>query len=184
MSRKYYSIEDDLSIDDRWMVGELNLPEDFAWDDVESKSSVGAVDWRINILLDGQPLDVTVIDFGLIMAKRTFIDLLPANEIEYREVKVNKYRGKEKFYLIAFKNIIDCVDKTKSKYTLWEEGNDIRPDLAGTFKSIAKLRIDYKKVYPHSIFIVKDYEVARIVSQEVKEQFEERGLTGITFTEV
>lgn len=184
MSKKYYYMEDDLSVDDRWMLGELNLPEDFAWDDIESKSLIDAVNWQINILLKGEPLDVTIIDFGLIMAKRNFIDLLPANEIDYREVKINKFKGKEKFYLIAVKNSIDCVDRIKSEYTLWEEGNHIRPDLAGKFESITKLRIDYKKVAPYSIFRVKDYEVFRIVSQDVKERFEEKGLTGITFIEV
>jgi len=51
MSNKYYQIEDDLSIENRWMVGELSLPVSFAWDDIESKSLIDAVNWKINVLL-------------------------------------------------------------------------------------------------------------------------------------
>ena len=184
MSNKYYQIEDDLSIENRWMVGELNLPVSFAWDDIESKSLIDAVNWKINVLLKGDPLDVTVIDFGLLMVKKSFIHLLPANEIDYKQIKIKNDKGGDIFYLLAVKNIIECVDRNKSEYTLWEDGNDIRPDLAGKYKSIYKLRINYKKVTPFSILIVKEYKFFRIVSKEVKEQFEKQKLKGITFIEV
>lgn len=184
MSKKYFKIEDDLGIDNRWMLGNLNLPESYAWDDIESKSLINTVDWSIEILVPGNPLDVTIIDFGLIMANNRFLQLLPSEEIEYKQIKIKNYKGKDPYYLVGVKNAIECVDKKKSKYKVWKKNNNIRPDLAGMYEYFTDLRIDSTKAGSYSIFIVKGYEVAKIVSEEVINQYNMHKLTGINFTGV
>jgi hypothetical protein len=180
----FYEIEDDLNIDNRWMLGNLNLPEDYAWNDIESQSLINTVDWTIEILLPGSPLDVTIVDFGLIMANKRFINLLPVEEVEYKTIKILNYKGNDTFYLVAVKNIIDCIDKDKSKYKLWKENNNIRPDLAGQYEYFTELKLKTEKIAGYSIFIVKGYESTRVVSEEVKNKFQEYNLKGITFRSV
>ncbi|MEP7377911.1 MAG: DUF1629 domain-containing protein [Chitinophagaceae bacterium] len=184
MSKKYFKIEDDLEADNRWMLGNLNLPENIAWDDIEAKSLVDIVDWTIEIFVPGDPLDVTVIDFGLLMATKQFIDLLPSNEIEYNEIKVKNFKSHNRYFLISVKNSIDCVDKKKSRYKIWEANNEVRPDLAGQYEYFTQLRVDPKKIYPYSICLVKGYEVVRLISEEIRDKFEMLKLKGIKFSDV
>ena len=184
MSSLFYRIGDDLTIPDRWMVGKLNLPDHYAWDDIESKSLIHSVNWTAEIVIPGKPLDVTLIDFELIMATKKFISLLPPSEIEYKEIKIKNHRSSELYYLMAIKNAVECIDKKKSKYELWEENNEIRPDLAGEYKWVTELKVDPKKITPLSICRVKGYEGVRIISNNIRNKFLALKLRGINFIEV
>lgn len=184
MPSQFYGIEDDLGVPDRWMVGNLNLPDHYAWDDIESKSLINSVNWTAEILMPGDPLDVTLIDFGLIMTTKKFISLLPVFEIEYKEIKIKNYKSKEPYYLLVVKNAVECVDAQKSKYKLWEVNNEIRPELAGKYEYFTELKVDPKKITPLSICTLKGYEVVRVVSKDVRDKFLALKLRGINFSEV
>lgn len=184
MRPEYYRILSDFDLEDSWMLGNLNVPDDMAWDEIEMNDYILSQDWTIDVLLDGTPMDVTIVDFDLMVVRRSFLDLFKKDEITFKEVSIFGKSINESFYLMGTKLDIECIDEIASNFELWEENNEIRPDLAGKYKYFSKIRIDIAKTMGVSFFRVKGYETAKIVGKEIVERYIALGLSGIKFEPV
>lgn len=78
----------------------------------------------------------------------------------------------EKFWILNVTTRVACVDETQCEVLKWGP-EDARPDRIGSYRSISNLKIDPRDVDGH-IFRVKGWEVAMIVSDEVR-----RALIGV-----
>ena len=61
---------------------------------------------------------------------------------------------------------------------------DGRPEKTGKYRAVAGMRIDPSKVGDAKIFRTWGWDIALIVSEEIKEALERIGATGMRFKEV
>lgn len=182
----YYRILDNLEIKKRWFLGEINFPEegDF-WNYVmatiikEPPSNL-----KVRVKVKGKKLDFTFGQFEVIVVNQKVADLF--NDKEVQKIPIQIEGESESYFIIITKNEIDAVDREKSIYELWEKDNTIRPDLAGGFCVIMKMIVDPFKIkdITITIFRLKYYGVAVIVSEKFKNNFERLNLKGIEFKKV
>lgn len=81
---------------------------------------------------------------------------------------------------------VECVDESRSEFKLLTPDDPVRPDLAGEYSGFFKLVIDKAKASAsgHSIFRVARFNVAIIVSAQMKSAIETAKCTGTEFAEV
>jgi hypothetical protein len=91
----------------------------------------------------------------------------------------------EKPYVILVAQLaVECVDKSASEELTYFTEEDNRPNRLGEYKSIGRLRIDRRAAAGHHFFRVKGWEVALIVSEQVRIALEEAHVSGLCFVPV
>lgn len=78
-------------------------------------------------------------------------------------------------------NEVDCLDENFSEFDKFTIDDEVRPDLAGKYKSINKMVLKRDKIPKFGIFRLGKYSVAVIVNESIKNAFEKNGITGIKF---
>ena len=182
---KYYRVLDDLSYSNRWFLGEVNFPDEWEFWDYVTVGKLPSINKELAVEVSekGTPLNLTMGEFEVLIADKSVAELFLDEEILKIPITIIG-RESESYFILVIKKELDCIDREKSIFTLWEEGNDIRPDLAGEYESIPKMIIDVDRTKGLDIFRIKGFNVAVIVSERIKHAFEESGLTGVKFKEV
>ncbi|KAB8027421.1 imm11 family protein [Fluviispira multicolorata] len=114
-----------------------------------------------------------------------FIDCLKAvGETNYQLLPVTVLPEEKSYYILNTLNMIDCVDREQSVFTLWTE-EDNRPDILGDFRGFGKMILDPKKV-PEGVhfFRIKGWEVVTVVTKALVEEFKKRKITGFELISV
>jgi hypothetical protein len=104
-------------------------------------------------------------------------------EVGFAPLKIMN-RDKQDLFLIQIKNIVECVDESKSIFKKFHKNHPVRPDMAGTYEYFEKLVIDKSKTKGHHIFRIKNYEIWVIVSEKIKNEFNRLNIQGAKFVEV
>jgi hypothetical protein len=114
-----------------------------------------------------------------------FINCLNAvGETNYQLIPITVLPEEKKYNILNVLNIIDCVDRENSKFKLWTEA-DNRPDILGDFKRFDKMVLDRSKVpIGVHIFTIKGWEVVRIVTKELVEEFKKNNIKGFNLAPV
>ncbi len=180
---EYFRLLSDLSFDERWYLGDINLGIKEVW-----KFRGGDIidlpkyeDLSLEIDQSGIPLDFTETDadnvpiISLDFAE-CLVDFL--NEIQLIPVKIPK--ESKQYFILVIKNAIDCLDEKESEFLKFEKVNDIRPDLAGNYQVINNLKIDKSKI-TKNIFRLAKYDIVIIVNEKIKQILEDAKLTGLVF---
>jgi len=202
---KYYELEDDLYFESRWHLCRLYDNEGMEFDSREftygNRMDLGpplkCYKWNEDAIVDikpplkltwsreGTPLDFTYTDSVMPVVTEEVAQLLSEftnNNIQRFSVKVD--RMEEEYEIINVLSLADCIDTEGSAIEWWEEGNNIRPDLAGKPHVISNLVIDPTHVGDHHIFRLQEWTLPVIVSEDIKRAFEEARVTGVRFIEV
>jgi hypothetical protein len=79
--------------------------------------------------------------------------------------------------------LIRCIDESASKVQFWKPEDGL-PDMVGKYYAVDNLHIDSAKVGGAKVFRPEGWEVALIISREIKETLEALGTTGAKFEEV
>ena len=206
MVRKYFRIDDDVHLEGRWFLNGLydaagtHLDSrDFtygramnvgpplhvsSWNDEKIIAVVPPL--RVSRRRDGYPLDFTFADGDMpVVTTRVGHILASLAEADIQRFPVQIDQEGSDFEIINVVSLIDCIDVERSEIQWFEEGNDVRPDLAGTPEMITKLIIDPNRVGDQChVFRVEDWDVAVIVSDLVKKALEDAGVSGIRFRQV
>ncbi|MDV2440643.1 hypothetical protein QR665_14360 [Acinetobacter gerneri] len=85
------------------------------------------------------------------------------------------------YYLLIDALRFDCVDETNSEFQKFLENDPVRPDLAGRYRAFFKLIIDPSKTDGADIFRLAHEDSIIIVSQKIKDIYDENQLTGASF---
>lgn len=181
---KYYQLLDDLEIDNRWFIGELeNIEWDF-WQYVKAKplDTIPTKSMPIEMQEKGTPLDFTYSAFEIPIVNQKIKELFSEKDVNFYPVTNKVF--KEDYFLMHILNEVECVDEQNSTFDKYEKDDPIRPDKAGQYKTIYKLKIKKDISYKYDIFRVKYFNVDVIVSERIKNQFEELNLIGVKFKEV
>ncbi|APJ04187.1 imm11 family protein [Silvanigrella aquatica] len=110
-----------------------------------------------------------------------FIECLKnVGEKNYQLIPVSVLPEEKTYYILNILNMIDCVDREKSKFTLWTE-EDNRPDILGDYHSFDEMILD-RKLVPEGvhIFRLKGYEVITVITKELLNEFKKKKITGFT----
>lgn len=88
------------------------------------------------------------------------------------------------YYLLVDYLRSDCVDEANSQFEKYQENDPIRPDFSGRYSYFFKLIIDANKAESYDFFRLSNYYSAILVSQKIKDIYEDNKLQGATFTKV
>ncbi len=116
---------------------------------------------------------------GAYYVNENFINCLKSvGEANYQLFPIKVLPDEKPYYILNILNVIDCVDKEKSKFTLWTE-SDERPDLLGEYYGFDRMILDRSKV-PEGIHIfrVNGYDISAIVTRELVEEFKKHNIKG------
>jgi hypothetical protein len=139
---------------------------------------------RIPIERMGRPLDYSeagvMVPVVHVKAASAFTELAPA-DMQFLPADVE---GQPDPYLILVATrSIRCIDEGASKVQFWKPEDGL-PDMVGKYYAVDALRIDTAKVGNARVFRPEGWEVALIVSRDIKEALEALGTTGAKFEEV
>jgi hypothetical protein len=184
---EYYRLTDDLGIKRRWYLGDLNVDIEDVWN-LRKGRNVNLLiykDLKIEIDQKGTPLDYTCSNADNIpVISDLFVECLYEfmHEIDLIPVAVQNLSTNlsNRFYVMVVKNLIDCVDESRSDFRKFEIDDDVRPDLAGEYRSINILKVDKSKI-SKNIFRLAKYDLVTIVSEKLKKNLEEAKLYGLKF---
>lgn len=180
---QYFRMLNDLDIPNRWFLGEVEFEdEDEFWNYIKA----GVVQEpkkmpTVQIEEEGIPLEFTMGEFELLIVNEKAAKIFDENEVQLIPLGIKHTKSNTKHFLLVIKNELDCIDKEKSEYDVWEEGNEIRPDLAGGYNGFYKMVIDPKLTMDLNIFRIKTFDVAIIVSSIIKNAFESNFIKGVKF---
>lgn len=205
MRRKFYHLENDRGYPGRWHLSDLRDAANVEYDGreftygnrIDSGPPFRLGFWKeegsANVVppltlyrsYEGTSLDFTYTDDSMPVATQRVADILGAivgDDIQRFPVRVDRMnKGYEIINVVA---LADCLDVERSDVTWWEEGNDIRPELAGLPWTVHPVFIDPTRVGDHHMFRIKTYTSPIIVSDVVKKVFEEAQVSGVLFTSV
>jgi hypothetical protein len=186
MSPRFFQLADDLDLPHRWY---LATPIDSRgckvhdWDFIRGMPV--HVDGRLNIPIRvaGRPLDfswallsvpVVHVKVASMLAERApgDVQLIPA-EIAGQP---------EQYLVLVATRLIRCIDEEASKVRFWKPEHGV-PDKVGKYMGMDRLRIDKGRVGKAGVFRPEGWEVALLVSEEIKNAIEDMGVTGARFEE-
>lgn len=205
MTGAYYKLEDDVYLEGRWF---LNGLRDDSGTELDSRDfthgrfmkvspSPSISLWNEEKIIDvnpplrvswsreGKPLDFTYAAHDMPVVTARVADLIAAtaaSDIQRVPVRVDKLD--ETFEIINVISLVDCIDTERSEIQWFEEGNKVRPDLAGTPEMITKLVIDSSRTDGHNVLRPKGWDMVIIVSGFVKDALEAAQVTGVKFRQV
>ena len=108
-----------------------------------------------------------------------FINCLKAvGETNYQLLPIKVLPEEKSYHILNILNIVDCVNREKSKFTLWTE-EDNRPDKLGDFQGFDKMVLDRSKV-PNGVhlFRIKGWRIVAIATRELVEEFKKHNIKG------
>jgi hypothetical protein len=90
----------------------------------------------------------------------------------------------DQHFILNALRVIKCIDDEASEEVQYWTEEDGLPEKVGEYASVFGMRIDTTKVGSAQMFRTWGWEVALIVSEDIKEAFERAGITGAKFKEV
>ncbi|NPD27777.1 imm11 family protein [Corallococcus exiguus] len=90
----------------------------------------------------------------------------------------------ERYYVVNANRRFKCIDEANCREVQIYPPDGAVPERVGEYRSISGLRIDTSKIEDARVFRPMGWELALIVSEEVKEGIERVGNTGVFFNRV
>jgi hypothetical protein len=134
----------------------------------------------------GRPLDFSTAGVGAtpivhVRVASIFGELAP-NDVQLIPVDIKGHP--DQYLILVATKLVRCIDDKASREVLYWKPEDERPDKLGKYRSVAGMRIDRTKVGDAKVFRTWGWDVALIVSEDIKAALERAKLTGVKFTEV
>jgi hypothetical protein len=180
---KYFELNDDINYPNRWYLGDILEVDNW---EISTSKPVGVSNLQIEIVRDGNEMDFTFTEaYGVpIVSKKVkdALDSLP--EITFVPVQILNRDCNTEYFVLIISAAIDCVDDDSSEFQKFEENDPVRPDKAGEYRAFIKLRLNVKKIVDIDVFRLRKFEIAVIVSEQVKNSLEAIGTTGMDLSTV
>lgn len=184
---RYFLLEDDMSMrmQGRWYIGRVTLP-DGSEPYLNAGVRLDEPRWlHASITHIGRVLEFSHTSFGVPLSTPALADALveaAGSDIQIFPITIAEQSG---MMVLNATRSIRCVNEKHSKFQKFTEDDTVRPDLAGQYRYISRLVLD-KAAIPSDahFFRIKDYEIALIVSEAVKNAMERVGCYGAEFTEL
>jgi hypothetical protein len=188
MPHRYFKLTDDVYIAGRWELGEPVAPqgqEVDPWQFTKGRAVHVSERLRVPIKHPGTPLDFSFTSLAtpVVHTKVTtvFSELAP-DDVQFIPVDIASQSAR--FCIFVATRLIQCIDDQRSTEVRYWKPEDGRPEKTGQYRSVYRLRIDPSKVGDAKVFRTWGWDIALIVSEEIKEALERIGATGVRFKEV
>jgi hypothetical protein len=189
MAKRYFDLSDDVHVADRWYLGtptDVSGQAQGSWlftrgEPVQVKDRL-----RVPLYRPGKPLDFSLADAGAIpivhVEVASLLSELAPGDVQLFPVEIAGQP--DHFCLVNVTRRVKCIDDEASEEVEYWLPEDGRPEKTGKYRAVAGLRIDPLKVGDAKVFRPWGWTIALIVSEEIKEALERRGVTGGKFKEV
>ncbi|MGH7953983.1 MAG: imm11 family protein [Limisphaerales bacterium] len=184
---KFYRILDNVEFADRWW---LKSPREPNGNPIDSELFCNGKllnfcpPLTIAVRHHGKPLDWTFADFDMPVVTKRTADLLRnicRSDIQFFEANVEGYNGD--FEILNVLKAICCLDEEKSDILFWNK-EDGRPDKIGQYRQVVNMRISPSQVESANMFRIAGWEIALIVAEKIKTEFEKANIRGVRFVDV
>ena len=187
MSRRFFDLSDDVSAPHRW---HLKTPIDSQgrkvhdWD--FKRGTAVSVEGRLRIPVEvaGSPLDFSEAGLSIPVVHvkvASLLSELAPNDVQLIPADIEGYP--EQYLVLVATRLIRCIDDKASRILRWTPEDGV-PHKVGAYRDVRDLRIDKEKVGNAQVFRPEGWEVALLVSGEIKDALENMGATGTRFEEV
>ena len=187
MPKRFFELADDMTVPHRWHLG---MPRDQLGLKVDDEQfTCGAPvhrEGRLRIPLEsaGKPLDFTEAGISIpvvhVRVASLFAELAPE---DVQLIPVDVEGQPDQYLILVATHLIRCIDEQASRIELWTHEDGV-PHKVGQYASVRDMRIDKAKVGGAQVLRPEGWEVALIVSGEIKDALERMGATGTRFEEV
>ncbi|GMU10278.1 imm11 family protein [Corallococcus caeni] len=188
MPGRYFKLSEDVQ-DGTWYLGD---PVDEQGQEVEDPWQFRAgrpvsVSGRLTVPIDqqGRALDFSTAGVGLtpvvhVQVASVFSELAP-DDVQFVPVCIKGMP--DPYVILVATKCIPCVDERASAVQFWT-AEDGLPEKVGTYYAVDDLHIDVKKVGTAKVFRTEGWNIALIVSEDIKLALERIRATGVRFTPV
>jgi len=182
---KYFDLVDEMTSIRRWHVGEIFLPDGSAPVLVDGTRLNDPRRLRADIHHVGYVLDFCLTSFGVPIATKAVANAITSIvglDLQCLPITIS---GQSGMMVLNALRVIRCIDERRSEFLKFTEDDPVRPDLAGRYRSLPKMVLDRGAIPADAHFFrIKDWEIALIVSEVVKNAMERVGCYGAEFVEL
>ena len=180
MTHKYFKIEDDVHVTDRWFLG------DFHSTDFQDRRRFGICEPCRGIFTvdpgdGGSAPNFSLTAFGLPIAALPVaetISKIAADDVHLVPVRI---KGHGEFRFVQILRALDCVDESRSEFESYEDDAPV-PSRRGEYSSFHTLVVDQAKIPANAhMFHIAKWRVRPIVSEAVRSALMEAGDLGVKF---
>ncbi|ATB33910.1 imm11 family protein [Melittangium boletus] len=190
MPVRYFDLFDDVSIPERWELGDPVGPSgqevDNPW--MFRKGVPVSVEGRLKIPIDrqGRPLDFSLAGVGVTPVVHAKVAMLLAelapNDVQLIPVAVEGHP--EGYFILNVTRVVKCIDDEASAEVRYWKPEDGRPEKTGKYRAVHGLRVEPSKMGDAKVFRPWGWMVVLLVSEEIKKALERIGTSGVKFKDV
>jgi hypothetical protein len=189
MPKRYFDLDDDMSIRGRWLLG---TPTDLQGREVEDpwmfkKGRPIPNPGRLRLPIDvpGRPLDFSLAAFSAPVVHvrvATLLAELAPEDVQLFPVEVEGHP--DQYCILVATQLIRCIDERASRYVEIWRPEDGRPEKVGQYRDVRGMRIDPSQVGDTKVFRPWGWSIVLLVREDIKDALERIGTTGTEFQEV
>lgn len=149
----------------------------------ERVSEQGAL--RVPLRRPGEVVSFNFADFDMVVtlaAVNARLEELAGSDVQRIPVNV-LHRSADQFEILNVCRVVSCIDESRSEFLQWGAA-DGRPEKVGTYRMITKLVVRPDAASAHDIFRIAEWPIALVVSERVRDLFEEMQVSGVKFQKV
>ncbi len=168
-----YDVRSDLvTFPDQWFLGE---PRTVAGNEIDARGFTdgtpygGPLPAIVPVQKSGREVEFHLAAFEMPVVSATIANAicrLAPGDVQCFPVEVPGATGS--YQILNAVCTLDCLDEDRSEFTRWQPG-DHRSDLVGQYRMISTIRIDPAKTSDHHVFRIKNWTVALLVSNTIKD---------------
>lgn len=130
---------------------------------------------------EGEALDYNTGPFGVPIVSEYIADILSdlaSNDVQLLPLDIEGET--EKFYVLNVLHAISCIDEERSMVQYWGP-NDHRADLAGHFRTVARIKLNSEAAHGIEIFRLAGWKTEIAVSGDLADALRLSGQKGMSF---
>lgn len=187
MSRRFFRLSDDVYVRRRW---HLSTPLDSQgrpvndWDFKRGAPVRMKGRLKVPIEIAGKPLDFTEAGIRIPVVHVKVAAMLAERapkDVQLLPVDIEGHP--DQYLILVVTRLLLSIDEKASRVRLWTPEDGV-PELVGQYRDVRDLHIDKARVQGAKVFRPEGWEVALIVSGDIKDALEQMGATGTRFEEV
>lgn len=130
-------------------------------------------------------LDLNLSQGGSVIVSHRFKDVYGEKDFRYFPIVPSECNLKFHYYLLGFRNFLDCIDEEQSIVSFWtKEDAHFNPLLEGTYKTIRDITISRTKTLGVDAFRLLKATEEMFVSENFVREFYGNSLSGAEFTKI
>ena len=185
---RYFELMDDRRPQPRWHLGspvDEQGEEIDPWQFKHGKWLELSCMPRFPLDIPGFSLDYCWAAFSIPVVHGRVVEIferLHVKDVQFIPAHVEGHEGP--YFILNALNIIRCIDDARCGEVRYWKPEDNRPDKLGQYRVVSAMRIDPAKVGDARVFRTWGWRVALIISEDLKQALEAKGITGTRFVEV